>query len=122
MPHIHLEYSDNIENLEVKPLLISLNQALIQGGYAQAGLDIKSRAICQTDYVIGDNEQNQAYMHLKLSLLTGRSAELRKEIAEKLLEVLCEKAPKQSNVTVQFCVEVLEMQRDIYAKKIVSSN
>ena len=122
MPHIHLEYSDNIESLKVKPLLISLNQALIQGGYAQAGLDIKSRAICQTDYVIGDNEQNQAYMHLKLSLLMGRSAELRKEIAEKLLEVLTQKAPKQSNVTVQFCVEVLEMQRDIYAKKIVSSN
>lgn len=120
MPHLHLEYSDNIENLEVKPLLLSLNQALIRGGYAQAGLDIKSRAICQTDYVIGENEQNQAYMHVKLSLLTGRSVELRQEIATCLLEVLADHSPKQMQVTIQFCVEILEMQRDIYAKKIVA--
>ncbi|MFC6051850.1 5-carboxymethyl-2-hydroxymuconate isomerase [Acinetobacter sp. Ac_877] len=122
MPHIHLEYSDNIENLEVKPLLLSLNKALINGGYAQAGLDIKSRATCQKDYVIGDNEPNQAYIHLKLSLLTGRSVELRQEISACLLNVLTDNAPKQEKVTVQLCVEVLEMQREIYAKKIISSN
>ena len=119
MPHLHLEYSDNIENLEVKPLLRALNKSLIEGGYAQAGLDIKSRATCQIDYVIGDDEPNQAYMHVKLSLLTGRSAELRQEIAACLLKVLVDESPKQAKVTVQFCVEIIEMQRDIYAKKIV---
>lgn len=122
MPHIHLEYSDNIENLEIKPLLVSLNQTLIQGGYAQADLDIKSRATCQTDYVIGNNEEKQAYIHVKLSLLTGRSVELRQEIAAALLKTLTEQIPKQIKVTVQFCVEILEMERDIYVKKIVQAN
>lgn len=122
MPHIHLEYSDNIENLEIKPLLVSLNQTLIQGGYAQAGLDIKSRATCQTDYVIGNNEEKQAYIHVKLSLLTGRTVELRQEIAAALLKTLTEQIPKQIKVTVQFCVEILEMERDIYVKKIVQAN
>ena len=119
MPHIHLEYSDNIENLEVKPLLTSLNKALIDGQYAQPGLDIKSRAVCQTDYVIGLNEENQGYVHLKLSLLTGRSEELRKEISTCLLNVLAQNIAKQNNVTVQLCVEVLEMEREIYSKKII---
>ena len=119
MPHIHLEYTDNIEQLETKPLLVALNKALIQGGYAQSGLDIKSRAICHTDYVIGEDEQNQAYIHLKLSLLTGRSVELRQEISACLLKVLENSLPKQNKVTVQLCVEVLEMQREIYSKKIV---
>jgi 5-carboxymethyl-2-hydroxymuconate isomerase len=122
MPHIHLEYSDNIEKLEVKPLLKALNTALILGGYAQAGLDIKSRAVCQHDYVIGEDEQNQAYLHAKISLLTGRSVELRQEISACMLKVLADNLPDQINVTVQLCVEVLEMSRDIYAKQIVSPN
>ena len=45
MPHIHLEYSDNIDTLEVKPMLLALNQALLDGQFVQSGNDIKSRAI-----------------------------------------------------------------------------
>ena len=72
MPHIHLEYSDNIDTLEVKPMLLALNQALLDGQFVQSGNDIKSRAIRQSDFVIGVDGDAQAYLHAKVSLLSGR--------------------------------------------------
>jgi 5-carboxymethyl-2-hydroxymuconate isomerase len=36
MPHIHLEYSDNVENFQAKSILLALNQALVDGAYLGA--------------------------------------------------------------------------------------
>lgn len=119
MPHIHLEYSDNIENLETKPILLALNKALVEGAYVDSANDVKSRAICQHDYVIGFGDASQAYVHAKVSLLTGRSVELQQEISQLLLTTLEQHLPKQSQVSLQICVEILEMQKATYSKKII---
>ncbi|NNH01387.1 5-carboxymethyl-2-hydroxymuconate Delta-isomerase [Acinetobacter sp. ANC 5414] len=119
MPHIHLEYSDNIENLETKPILLALNKALVEGAYVGSANDVKSRAICQHDYVIGFGDASQAYVHAKVSLLTGRSVELQQEISQLLLTTLEQHLPKQSQMSLQICVEILEMQKAIYSKKII---
>ena len=119
MPHIHLEYSDNVENFEPKPLLLALNRALVEGAYVGAANELKSRAVCQHDYVIGLADASQAYVHAKVSLLTGRSLELQQQIAQVILHTLEQHMPVQSQVSVQICVEVLEMQKATYAKKIV---
>lgn len=118
MPHIHVEYSDNIENFETKPLLLALNQCLINGQYANA-IDIKSRAICQKNYMIGMGEKNQAYVHVKISLLTGRTLETRQEISKKALEILLTHLPKQTEVDIQACVEIIEMLKETYSKQFV---
>jgi len=119
MPHIHLEYSDNIENLETKPILLALNKALVEGAYVGSANEVKSRVICQHDYVIGFGDASQAYVHAKVSLLTGRSVELQQEISQLLLTTLEQHLPKQSQVSLQICVEILEMQKATYSKKII---
>jgi 5-carboxymethyl-2-hydroxymuconate isomerase len=119
MPHIHVEYSANVENLAVRPLLVALNQAMLDGAYVGSALDVKSRAICQDDFVIGIDAQDQAYIHVKVSLLTGRSLELQTEISAKLLQVLKEHLPAQK-VCMQLCVEILEMNRATYSKNVIS--
>ncbi len=119
MPNIHLEYSDNIESLETKPLLLALNQALLDGAYVGSANEVKSRAICQHDYVIGAGDASQAYVHAKVSLLTGRSVELQQEISQLLLTTLEQYLPKQSQLSLQICVEILEMQKATYSKKII---
>ena len=119
MPHIHLEYSDNIENLETKPLLLALNQALLDGAYVASANEVKGRAICQHNYVIGAGDASQAYVHAKVSLLTGRSVELQQEISQLLLTTLEQYLPKQSQLSLQICVEILEMQKATYSKKII---
>lgn len=121
MPHIHVEYSDNIENFEVKPLLVKLNQCLVDGEYATA-IDIKSRAICQNNFVVGLNEKNQGYVHVKISLLMGRSLEIRQQISAKALDVLVNYMPKQSQIEIQACVEIIEMPKETYSKQFIKVN
>ena len=87
MPHIHLEYSDNIDTLEVKPILLALNQALLDGQFVQSGNDIKSRAIRQSDFVIGVDGDAQAYLHAKVSLLSGRDEATKCAISSQLLDI-----------------------------------
>ncbi|OTG75117.1 5-carboxymethyl-2-hydroxymuconate isomerase [Acinetobacter sp. ANC 4169] len=119
MPHIHLEYSDNVKNLEAKPILLAINKALVEGAYVGAANELKSRAICQHDFVIGLEDTSQAYVHAKVSLLTGRSVELQQQIAQVILQTLEQHVPAQSQVRVQLCVEILEMQKTTYSKKII---
>lgn len=122
MPHLHIEYSDNIENLDVKPMLLAINQALFEGQYVNDPNDVKSRAIQQRCYVIGiDQDAAQAYMHAKVSLLSGRSPELKQEISQCVLAVMQKHIPVQTGLTLQLCVEIQDMQREFYNKIIVSS-
>ena len=116
MPHIHLEYSDNVQ-FEVKPVLLAMNQAFIQAGYATDPSDVKSRAVCQSDYVIGlELDNNHAYVHAKVSLLSGRSDELKAAIADLILEVLSKHIPAQMGLNVQLCVELIDMPKTCYRK------
>ena len=119
MPHIHLEYSDNVENLDTQALLLLLNQGLVVANYVSFAHEIKSRAICQHEYLIGLGEPNQAYVHAKVSLLTGRTEVVQQEISKLMLSLLLEHLPKQSDVSLQVCVEILEMQRSTYSKQII---
>lgn len=121
MPHLHLEYSDNL-NFEPKQVLLSLNQALLNGAYVHQAKDIKSRAVCQTHYVIGvDIESPDAYAHVRLSLLSGRSEELKKEISGVLLNVLQQTISKPAHLTVQLCVEMVEMSKSCYSKVVLAT-
>lgn len=117
MPHIHLEYSDNVQ-FEVKPTLLAINQAFIAGGYATDPSDVKSRAVCQSDYVVGEEIENQhAYVHAKVSLLSGRSDELKAEIADLVLNTLATHVPSQTGLMLQLCVELIDMPKSCYRKQ-----
>jgi 5-carboxymethyl-2-hydroxymuconate isomerase len=118
MPHIHLEYSDNVE-LDCKTTLMAVNQAFIGSGHVSNPNDLKSRASCQHDYLIGlTPDQAQGYVHAKVSLLTGRSIEIQQHIAALILEALEQSIPKQSRVSLQLCVEMSEMPKETYAKQV----
>ena len=122
MPHIHVEYSNNIKNIDAKKVLKALNQCLFATGHVSSALDIKSRAVCQQDWLIGlEPDETQAYVHIKLSLLSGRSMETQAEISAQLLQALQQALPVQLNMTVQMCVEVLEMSKTTYSKQLVQA-
>ena len=120
MPHIHLEYSSNLEDLHPQPVLLGLNQALFATGHVKDVTDIKSRAICHTNYVIGLGDTSQAYVHAKVSLLSGRDLQTKTEISNQLLVALQQLVPKHTHLTIQFCVEILEMEKACYSKTILS--
>src|SRR5690606_23538930 len=116
--HLHLEYSDNLQHLlQTQPLLLAMHQALFNAGYVTDPDDLKSRAIMQQDYVIGLSPRtDQAYAHAKVSLLSGRSVEVRQAISALVLEVMQQSIAPHANLRRQISVEIVETTNVTYNK------
>ena len=88
MPHLTLEYTDNI-NFEVQPLLARLHRELVATGAINLK-GIKSRAIRHSEYRIADGDPNYAFVHVNLLIREGRPLEIQKEAAQRVMAVLKE--------------------------------
>ncbi|MEB3767827.1 5-carboxymethyl-2-hydroxymuconate Delta-isomerase [Acinetobacter sp. MD2] len=116
MPHLIVDYSRNIHNLAQEKLLKHLNQALITTGLFKAA-DIKSRIHKSDVFVIGDNDESQAYIHSRLFILEGRTNEERALLSQTLLTALKNfKGYEAYTLNLQLCAELLEMPVANYAK------
>ncbi|MFQ6572557.1 5-carboxymethyl-2-hydroxymuconate Delta-isomerase [Pseudomonas sp. UM16] len=116
MPHLHVEYTDNLRELDVDRLLLRLNHALVASGQFADELDIKSRAVALASYRVGIAPNERAFAHAKLAILSGRSPEVKQQLSTSLLEVLKEAVPGTPGLSLQLCVEVLDIERDSYSK------
>ncbi|MFJ2981152.1 MULTISPECIES: 5-carboxymethyl-2-hydroxymuconate Delta-isomerase [unclassified Pseudomonas] len=121
MPHLNLEYSDNLRELNVDVLLLRLNHALFGSGQFGDEADIKSRAQAFSHYRVGTGLGERAFAHVRLAILSGRSHEVKQQLSASLLEVLREAVPQQEGVDLQLCVEVLDIDREPYAKASIGS-
>ncbi|WP_087502803.1 5-carboxymethyl-2-hydroxymuconate Delta-isomerase [Pseudomonas sp. SID14000] len=116
MPHLNLEYSGNLRELNIDTLLLRLNQALAGSGQFPDEADIKSRAQAFGQFRLGTAPGERAFAHVRLAILSGRSAEVKRQLSASLLEVLREAIPEQPGLDIQLCVEVLDIDREPYAK------
>ena len=121
MPHVIVDYSANLKDFEPRPLLLQINTALVETGYCEA-LDIKSRAHMDDVFVIGLGAEQQAYVHVKVYLLSGRDQQQKQEIGKNVLKVLLSySALQQQDFHVQSCVELIEMPKQDYFKHVIKS-
>lgn len=120
MPHLIANYSANLTELDPQQLLKDANVALIETDLFVAN-DIKSRAFKDEIFLIGLNETEEAYIHLKLYLLSGRMQEQKQAVGAALLHRLEQKSYIQSEVSfpIQLCVEVIDMPKENYFKATV---
>lgn len=81
MPHVIVEYSQNIEDkVDVPHMLSTMHQALASEGVDQSR--IKTRGICVSHSVVGDARANEGQMlHITLLLLEGRDDDTKKQYA-----------------------------------------
>ena len=122
MPHLHLEYSANVQPFEVKETLTALNTALIATGQVKQPYDVKSRARCVDEFVVGEGNNNGAFIYLHVALMSGRSESVKREIAEGLMLVLQRYAPMQApEIALQLAVEVRDMDSSNYQKLVVAA-
>ncbi len=96
---------------------MSLNTALMESGHFE-GRDIKSRAFRLSDYLVGDSCGAGAFAHVTLRLLSGRSTEVKADLARRLLGALTDSARRNGATAVQLTVEVYDLERLSYAKAI----
>jgi 5-carboxymethyl-2-hydroxymuconate isomerase len=88
MPHLTLEYSDNID-VDVQPLLARLHEELVATGAINLK-GIKSRAIQHTQYRIADGNPDYAFVHVGLLIREGRPIEVQQEATRRVMKVLKE--------------------------------
>lgn len=86
MPHLVLEYSDNIE-VDVQALLARLHEEVVATGAINLK-GIKSRAIKHTQYRIADGDPDYAFVHVGLLIREGRPLEVQKEATQRVMNVL----------------------------------
>ncbi|WP_447507471.1 5-carboxymethyl-2-hydroxymuconate Delta-isomerase [Acinetobacter lactucae] len=120
MPHVVIDYSENLTGLNAKQLLEEINTTLIETELFSPE-DIKSRARKDDVFLIGLGDSDQAYIHVKAYILSGRTAEQKQLMGEQLLAALSNKKYLQPEFhkEIQLCVELVDMPREDYFKQVV---
>ena len=120
MPHIILEHSSDIPSVSVKSLQIEIQN--IAASITEGNFDAeqcKARAFAFDEYFVGRPDQSTAsFLHITIKILAGRSIEVRKKLAEKVLN-FAEKLFIKLKLKTTRCdisVDVVEMDRDTYQK------
>lgn len=116
MPHLTLEYSDNLE-FDVQPLLVRLHEALAGTG-AVALKGLKSRAVRRTDYRLADGNADYAFAHLGMLIREGRPPETQRALAQRAMEVLeAEFGSRYETGYLSLSVDIKEMRDGIAITK-----
>lgn len=119
MPHLHMEYTANLSDLNADVALIRLNNALVASGQFAAEFDIKSRAVKLETFKVGTAMSERAFVHVKLALLSGRSPQIKKQLSESLLAVVQDLCQWPAGVDIQLAVELLDIDRESYSKVVI---
>jgi 5-carboxymethyl-2-hydroxymuconate isomerase len=88
MPHLTLEYSENVE-VDVQPLLARLHSEVVATGAINLK-GIKSRAVRHSQYRIADGDPAYGFVHVSLLIREGRPIEVRKDATRRVMAVLKE--------------------------------
>lgn len=117
MPHLTLEYTANLA-IDPAAALTAINAAAFDSGlFGEA--DIKSCALCLGDFRTGVQTGARAFAHLRIALLSGRSADERKQLANAALAALMATLVPPAGHELQLSVETVELDRASYAKAVV---
>lgn len=117
MPHLTIEYSANLPHYPEAETLTALNASLCAHPQVQDEADLKTRFIVADSFEIGTAPAQRAFVHAQLRLLSGRTPEVKKELSDRIAQVLRERTPRPQGVMVQLSVEVVDMDRGSYAKE-----
>jgi len=119
MPHLTIEYTANLPGFDAAAALSQLNHALVESGEF-GEQDIKSRAIRLDTFLVGTVPDGRGYVHVKVAILSGRTAQTKRAVSDALLAVLQQAGSWPAHIEVQLCVEIQEMERESYAKAVVA--
>lgn len=118
MPHLVLEYSDNLTpHVPMEPLLIGLHKVFTSFDTIPLE-DTKTRAKAYEYYLVGSHGRQKANMHLNILMMKGRPLALRTQIGDAMVAYLNEQLLKHVPTQLPFAVtvEIREMERENYFK------
>ena len=116
MPHLIVEYSQNLAGFPEAQALTELNQAVTSSPEVLDEADLKSRFVLVDSFEIGTAPANRAFVHAQLRLLSGRTPEAKKQLSDGIGEILRRLTPHPEGMLVQVSVEIVDMDRGSYHK------
>lgn len=111
MPHCIIEHSAEIDGQNLISLVYK--GAFESGLFQSEGSDIKVRAISYSNYQTGNVDIG--FIHVTLKILSGRDAKQKSRLSQCVLEQL----GRLSIIDCSISVEVVDIERESYAKMIV---
>ena len=90
MPHLIVEYSDNIETrLDLDRLLDRLHEEAVASGMFPLG-GIRIRAYKAERYRIADCDGANAFVHVTAIVGSGRPLDRREQVSQRLFDAICD--------------------------------
>ena len=117
MPHLIVEYSPNLPDYPEAEALAALNTAVCASPEVMDEADLKSRFVRTGRFEIGTAPTQRAFVHAQLRLLSGRTPEAKRDLAERVAGVLRRLTPRPAGMLVQLSVEIVDMDRPSYVKE-----
>ena len=112
MPNLIMEYAEPVaERVNVPGLLEELHQALLSCGVFEPG-SIASRGYSCRNWLVGEEGDLKTFIHIELSILSGRTPEQKRELAGSLMAVLAPHAGTINSLTV----DIRDMERECFLK------
>ncbi len=116
MPHINLQYSENIKPPDFKTLFSAIHRIMNRIANIEIN-NCKSRAIGCSEYFIGEGEPAGAFVHLEVKMLEGRTSKMKSDLGKTLLRELENSFLKRGdNPDLQLTVEIGDIKNDAYFK------
>jgi 5-carboxymethyl-2-hydroxymuconate isomerase len=116
MPHLYVEYTSNLAGLPEQQMLTELVATVCAHPAVLDELDVKARIAPVPQYVIGTGSGLRGFIHADLRLMAGRTPEVKKELSDRVAEVLHRLTPHPEDMLVQVSVEISDMDRGSYHK------
>ena len=113
MPHIIIEYSANLTDLNITDLIHDCHHAM-DGHHNVTNDRVKTRAIKLENFWVGVHRTDGQMIHITLKLMTGRSVEARHELAKMIYDKAKAHLPKDKYPNTALTVEVVELDRATY--------
>lgn len=119
MPQITVDYSAAVsEAFDRRPFALALHQTLAPLVSSDVAA-FKTRFRRIEEHVIGDGTGEQAMIHVRVGLLSGRPADLKQEVGRTAIELVRQHLKPVEGLTVQLTLEVYDMDREQYQKIVV---
>lgn len=118
MPHLHIEYTDNLSGLNERELMQEINAVVCAHPTVPDEADVKARIACldMNKVYIGTQPDNRGFVHVELKLMAGRSTEAKKQMSDGISEALRRLVPHPDGLMVQLSVDVADMDKATYFK------
>ena len=115
MPHLLIEFTSNIIEKDTIPSLLQECHSILVNTLPTDIGSCKSRAMEHAVYFVGNGDPNNAFVHISLKIMPGRSTDTLNKAGELIITLLKRFFHKSSNeLNLQFTLEIEELQKTYF--------